>query len=276
MTTTDYRTGNKPVWCPGCGNFGILNAITQKVLPELGIPNHQAMTVSGIGCSSRMPAYINTYGINSIHGRAVVIAQGAKLANPDLTVLAIGGDGDFFSIGSGHLPHAVRRNIDITCVMVNNFVYALTKGQVSPTTPNMEPGEEQRLLYHKFYPPVDPLLDMISYSFSTESSFIAQGIATDLSHTASLIKEGIQHKGFSFINLLTPCAIFDSPALFETIKKKANYLTEGQLVELADSSKEKPWIHDSGNIGLALRLAQTPVLEKPHLGVFFHGKEKSL
>jgi len=272
MTTPNYRTGIKPVWCPGCGNFGLLNAITKRVLPELGIPNHQALMVSGIGCSSRMPAYIDTYGINSIHGRAIVIAQGAKLAKPELTVLAIGGDGDFFSIGAGHLPHAVRRNIDITCVMVNNFIYALTKGQTSPTTPNLERGEG-RFLSWKFYPPVDPLLDMISYSVSTQSSFIAQGIATDLSHTASLIKEGIKHRGFSFISVLTPCAIFDPPVLFETLKKKASYLTDEQPVELADSSKEKPWIHDPSDIGLALRLAQSPVLEKPHLGVFFKGKE---
>ena len=189
----EYRTKLKPVWCSGCGNFGLLNAITRRVLPNLEIPNYQTLIVSGIGCSSRIPAYVDTYGLNSIHGRAIVIAQGAKLANPGLTVVAIGGDGDFFSIGAGHLPHAVRRNIDITCIMVNNFVYALTKGQTSPTTPHLERGEGLFLSW-EFYPPVDPMLDMISYSVSTQSSFIAQGFAFDMPHLAWLLVEGIKHK----------------------------------------------------------------------------------
>ncbi len=266
-----YRTKLKPVWCAGCGNFGLLSALTRKVLPNVGVPNHQTLIVSGIGCSSRMPAYVDTYGFNSIHGRAIVIAQGAKLAKPELTVIAIGGDGDFFSIGAGHLPHAVRRNINITCIMVNNFVYALTKGQTSPTTPHLERGEGL-FLSREFYPPVDPMLDMISYSVSTRSSFIAQGIATDVSHLDWLIEEGIKHKGFSFIIVLTPCVIFNPSELFNTIRERASYLKEVELVELPDSSIEKPWLHDPSNISLALRLAQTPVLEKPHLGVFFRGK----
>ena len=233
----DYRTTVKPVWCPGCGSFGMLSALTREVLPRLGIPNHKILIVSGIGCSSRIPAYVDTYGLNSIHGRAIVIAQGAKLANPELTVIAIGGDGDFFSIGSGHLPHAVRRNIDITCIMLNNFVYALTKGQTSPTTPYLKRGEGL-FLSLEFYPPVDPMLDMISYSVSTQSSFNAQGIATDVSHLAGLIEEGIKHRGFSFINVLTPCATFNPPELFNAIKKNASYLTKGQPVELPGSSAE--------------------------------------
>lgn len=266
-----YRTGVKPVWCPGCGGFGLLSALTRRVLPNLGIPSHHTLIVSGIGCSSRIPAYIDAYGLNSIHGRAVTIAQGAKLAKPELTVVAIGGDGDFFSIGAGHLPHAVRRNIDITCIMVNNFVYALTKGQVSPTTPYLKRGEGPFLSLES-YPPVDPMLDMISYSVSTRASFIAQGLATDVTHLEWLIEEGIKHKGFSFIIVLSPCATFNPPELFSTIREKASYLREGELVESPDTSKVPPWIHDPGNISLALRLAQAPVLEKPYLGIFFQGK----
>jgi 2-oxoglutarate ferredoxin oxidoreductase subunit beta len=243
------------------------------VLPNLGIPKHQTLIVSGIGCSSRIPGYVDCYGLNSIHGRAVPIAQGAKLAKPELTVIAIGGDGDFFSIGAGHLPHAVRRNIDITYIMVNNFVYALTKGQISPTTPYLERGEGP-FLSQQFYPPVDPMLDMVSYSVSTQSSFIAQGIATDVAHLAWLIEEGIKHEGFSFIIVLTPCVTFDPPELFNTIREKASYLREGEPVELPTSSTENPWLHDPGNINLALMLAQVPVLEKPYLGVFFRGKRK--
>jgi len=273
VETTNYRTGTKPVWCPGCGGFGLLNALASKALPKLGISTHKTFIVSGIGCSSRIPAYVNTYGINSIHGRSIVIAQGAKLAKPELTVIAIGGDGDFFSIGAGHLPHAVRRNIDITCIMVNNFVYALTKGQTSPTTPHLEQGEGP-FLSREFYPPVDPILDMISFSVSTRSSFIAQGIANDISHLDWLIEEGIKHKGFSYISVLSPCVTFNPKELFQRIREKASYIREGELVELADSSPEKPWIHDPSNIGLALKLANVPLLEKPLLGIFFQGKGK--
>ena len=269
--TADYRTELKPVWCRGCGNFGLLSALTRRALPDLGIPKHKTLIVTGIGCSSRLPAYVDSYGINAIHGRAIPIAQGAKLARPELTVLAIGGDGDFFSIGAGHLPHATRRNIDITCIMVNNFVYALTKGQTSPTTPHLERGESPFLSW-QFYPPVDPMLDMLSYNVSTLSSFIAQGIATDIPHLTWLIEEGIKHKGFSFIIVLTPCVTFDPPVLFSILKERASYLREGEPVELPDASIENPWLHDPGNIDLALRLAQTPVLEKPYLGVFFRGK----
>jgi 2-oxoglutarate ferredoxin oxidoreductase subunit beta len=271
--TIEHRTDIKPVWCPGCGNYSLLHALTKEALPDLGIPRHLTFIVSGIGCSSRLPAYIDTYGLNSIHGRGIVIAQGAKLTKPELTVIAIGGDGDFFSIGAGHLPHAVRRNLDITCIMVNNFVYALTKGQISPTTPNMRRGEGP-LLSLEQYPPVDPMLDMISYSLSTESSFIAQGISSDVSHFSSLIEQAIKHKGFSYISVLTPCVTFNPPELFNTIKEKVGYLKEGELVELPASSVEKSWIHDPNDISLALKLAQVPLLEKPLVGIFFRGKER--
>lgn len=266
----EYRTEVKPVWCNGCGNYGLLNAMAHRALPNLGIPPHRVFIASGIGCSARIPAYINTYGINGVHGRAVAIAQGAKLARPELTVLSIGGDGDFFSIGAGHLPHAVRRNVDITCVMVNNFVYALTKGQVSPTTPSARRGEGV-VMPHASFPPVDPLLDMISYSFSTRSSFIAQGIATDASHLAWLLEEGIRHRGFSFISVLTPCATFHHKGFFEALKSQMSYLKEGEQVELPPMSGESPWIHDPSDISLALRLAQSPLTEKPHLGIFYRG-----
>ncbi len=268
---SQYRTGVRPVWCPGCGNFGLLSSLTKKVLVDLNIPEHLAFLVSGIGCSSRIPGYVNTFGFNTIHGRAVVIAQGAKLAKPELNVIAIGGDGDFFSIGAGHLPHAVRRNVNITCIMVNNFVYALTKGQTSPTTPHLDRGEGA-FLSHESYPPVDPMLDMISYSLGTRSSFIAQGISTDIPHLAGLVEAGITHKGFAFISVLTPCIAFDPPELFAAIRARADYLREGEPVHVQGPSGAETWLHDPGNMSLALRLAQSPVMEKPHLGVFFRGK----
>ena len=273
MTTTPkYRTGLKPIWCPGCGNFAILSAITRNLLPDLEIPNHRVFIVSGIGCSSRMPAYINTYGMNSLHGRALAIAQGAKLSKPELTVIAIGGDGDLFSIGAGHLPHVVRRNVDITCIMVNNFVYALTKGQVSPTTPHLLRGEGP-FLSMKYYPPVDPMLDMVSFSFSTRASFIAQGTTHDIPHLTQLIRQGVLHRGFSYISVLTPCVTFNPPELLSTIKERARYLQEGEMINLPSGSTEKPWIHNPRDIDLALKLAQVSLLEEPLLGVFFKGDE---
>jgi 2-oxoglutarate ferredoxin oxidoreductase subunit beta len=270
METTDYRTRVKPVWCAGCGNYGLLTALTRRALPNLGLPNHRTFIVSGIGCSARIPAYVDTYGLNSIHGRSVAIAQGAKLAMPELTVIAIGGDGDFFSIGAGHLPHAVRRNLDITCIMVNNFVYALTKGQTSPTMPRLRRGEGT-FLSRPFNPPVDPLLDVISYSVSTQASFIAQGISTDVAHLEWLVEEGVKHRGFSFISVLSPCVTFNPADLFATIKERARYLREGETVELPADSTDQPWPHDPGDIGRALRLAQVSLIEEPILGIFFQG-----
>jgi len=267
-----YDTKVKPIWCRGCGNFGLLQSITREILPDLGIPKHKTLIVSGIGCSSRITAYIDTYGINAIHGRAVTIAQGAKLAKPELTVLAIGGDGDFFSIGAGHLPHVVRRNVDITCIMLNNFVYALTKGQVSPTTPVLRRGDST-FLGKESYPPVDPLLDMVSFSVSTGSSFIAQGISNDIKHLSHLVKEGINHKGFSYISVISPCITFDPPELFNLIKANARYLKEGEMIELPKSAKYEPWIHDPADIGLALKLARVSLLEEPLLGVIFRGQQ---
>ena len=268
--TTAMRTKLKPVWCVGCGNFGLLSALTRRVLPNLGLSSHETFVVSGIGCSSRIPAYVNTYGLNSLHGRAIPIAQGAKLANERLTVIAIGGDGDFFSIGAGHLPHAVRRNVDITCIMVNNFVYALTKGQTSPTTPRLRRGEGH-FLSLRDYPPVDPILDVVSYSVSTGASMVAQGIATDMSHLCWLIEEGIRHRGFSFISVITECVTFNPQGMFDAVKENATYLRDGEPVELPASSNGESWLHDPTDVGLALRLAQTPVLDKPHLGIFFRG-----
>ncbi len=264
-----FRTKVKPVWCRGCGSYGLLNALTRTALPDLGISPHETFIVSGIGCSSRIPAYVNTYGLNSVHGGAVPIAQGAKLAKPELTVIAIGGDGDLFSIGAGYLPHAVRRNIDITCIMVNNFVYALTKGQESPTTPYRRGTGP--FISPQPYPPVDPVLDMLSYSVSTRASLVAQGIATDVSHLSWLIKEGIRHRGFSFISVITQCVTFNPPELFNAVREKATYLSEGEPVEMPDSSEKESWIHNPRDIRLALKLAQTPILEKPHLGIFFRG-----
>ena len=247
-----YRTERKPIWCPGCGDFGILTAVI-RAFENLEIPNHKIGVFSGIGCSARIAGYLNTFGFNLLHGRAIPAAEGAKLANPSLTVLAIGGDGDLFSIGAGHMPHAVRSNCDITVICVNNFVYGLTKGQTSPTTPLLDSDVGQN-----GYAPVDPVFAVTAYSISTRKSFIAQGISTDVAHLTNLILEGIKHRGFSFISVLTLCATYRKE-MFEKIKASCVYLDQS---------------HDPSDINAALRLAETPVAANPHLGIFFKGEEK--
>src|SRR5207244_12761173 len=137
-TPKDYKSDVKPTWCPGCGDFGVLNAFYNS-LATLKLPPDQTVVVSGIGCSSRLPHFVETFGIHSLHGRALPIAQGMKMARPDLTIVAVGGDGDLFSIGAGHLVHAALRNIDITVVVLDNATYVLTKGHTSPSSPTTHP-----------------------------------------------------------------------------------------------------------------------------------------
>jgi 2-oxoglutarate ferredoxin oxidoreductase subunit beta len=197
-----YKSGLKPVWCPGCGDFGVLSSIT-KVLSALGLPREDVAVISGIGCSSRIPAYLDVYGFHAVHGRALPLATGLKLARPDLTVLVAGGDGDGFSIGGNHFLHACRCNTDLTYIVMDNQVYGMTKGQASPTTdPNWEEG--------KLTPggtginPFQPLV----IALASGANFIARCSSSDPNGTAQTIVEAIQHPGFSFIQVLSPCVTF--------------------------------------------------------------------
>jgi len=176
--------------------------------------------ISGIGCSSRLPGYVNTYGFNAIHGRAIPIATGVKLANPECTVLVVGGDGDGFSIGGGHFPHAARRNIDITYVVMDNSIYGLTKGQLSPTSSlNFK---SKTSIYGSIDRPLKPVGLALNYGVT----FIARGFALDVKHLSDLIVEGIEHKGFSFIHVLSPCITFVGREQYQIIKNKAVYLDD--------------------------------------------------
>ena len=197
----DFKSDLKPIWCPGCGDFGVLSAI-QRALAAVGRPPHQIAFVSGIGCSSRIPGYTTAYGFNAIHGRALPIAQGIKLANPDLLVLAAGGDGDGFSIGGGHVAHAVRRNIDLTYIVMDNQIYGLTKGQLSPTSPRGLKSVTSP--YGSLEAPINPLLSVLAYG----ARYVAQGTPADMAGLASLIEEGIRYPGFAFINVQSPCVTY--------------------------------------------------------------------
>jgi 2-oxoglutarate ferredoxin oxidoreductase subunit beta len=200
-TPKDYKSDVKPTWCPGCGDFGVLNA-TYRGLAGLKQKPDQTVIVSGIGCSSRFPHFMKTFGFHSVHGRALPVAQGLKMARPDLTVVAVGGDGDFFSIGAGHLVHAALRNIDITVVVMDNEIYGLTKGQTSPTSPqgHVTKSTPYGLMASQFNP--------IATALSLNVSFVARGYSAKPKELAALIEEGVQHKGFAFIHALSPCPTF--------------------------------------------------------------------
>lgn len=197
----DYKSDLKPIWCPGCGDFSVLQAIL-RALAAVGRPPHEMAFVSGIGCSSRIPGYTTGYGFNSVHGRALPIAQGIKLANPELLVLAAGGDGDGFSIGGGHVAHMVRRNMDITYIVMDNQIYGLTKGQLSPTSPRGHKTVTSH--FGSLEDPVNPLLYVLGYG----AHFVAQGTPADGPGLASILEEAIRYPGFSFVNVQSPCVTY--------------------------------------------------------------------
>jgi 2-oxoglutarate ferredoxin oxidoreductase subunit beta len=197
----DYKSELKPIWCPGCGDFGVVQAI-YRALAAVGRPPHEIAFVSGIGCSSRIPGYTTAYGFNSVHGRALPIAQGIKVANPELLVLVAGGDGDGFSIGGGHVAHTIRRNLDLTYIVMDNQIYGLTKGQLSPTSPRGLHSASSP--FGSLEDPVNPLLYVLGYG----AGYVAQGTPADMAGLASVIEEGIRYPGFAFINVQSPCVTY--------------------------------------------------------------------
>ena len=201
LTPASFKSAVKPVWCPGCGDYSVLSAIT-KALAMMGKPPHEVGVVSGIGCSSRIPAYTSCYGFHGVHGRALAAATGLKVARPDLTVLVTGGDGDGYSIGGNHFMHACRRNVDLTYIVMDNHVYGMTKGQPSPTTApawdsTLAPGGTKIRVFH-------PLV----VALAAGANFVGRAFAGDPNGTAALIAQAIKHPGFSFVEVLSPCVTF--------------------------------------------------------------------
>jgi 2-oxoglutarate ferredoxin oxidoreductase subunit beta len=193
----------KPTWCPGCGDFGVLASLYQA-MARLELDPSSTVVVSGIGCSSRLPFFVKTYGFQTAHGRVLPVATGVKLANPELTVIAVGGDGDGFSIGGGHLAHTVRRNPDIAYVVMDNEIYGLTKGQTSPTSPI---GFRTKTTpYGSSDAPINPM----AWVLASGVSFAARGFSGNPKHLTDLIVEGIQHPGFSFVQTMSPCPTFNN------------------------------------------------------------------
>ncbi len=204
-TKKDFQTDQEVRWCPGCGDYAILNAV-QSVFPELGIPREKFVVVSGIGCSSRFPYYMNTFGFHSIHGRAPAIATGVKIANPDLEVWVATGDGDALSIGGNHTIHALRRNIGIKVLLFNNRIYGLTKGQYSPTS---ELGKNTKST--PYGSPDRPFLPL-SLALGVEATFVARSVDVFQPHLKAVLKRAATHKGSAFIEILQNCNIFNDGA----------------------------------------------------------------
>ncbi len=245
-----YRSGDMPTWCPGCGYFGIMDAF-YKACREMDIGHENICTVSGIGCSGRTPIFVNSYGFHTLHGRSIPVASGLKLAREDLTVFAVAGDGDALGIGGGHLPHVARKNIDITFILFDNSIYGLTKGQSSSTTPY-----EMKTNSHPVGNPDMPL-NPVKLALAYGASFVARGYAGDPEGTKEIIKQGTVHKGFSFIQILTPCVTFDKNNLTWSNLKDNVY-------DLKLDTEEK-------NMEAAMRAAEN---EPFGLGIFFQDKDR--
>ena len=205
MTKADFTSDQEVRWCPGCGDYAILSNV-QKVMPELGIPREKVVFVSGIGCSSRFPYYMNTYGFHSIHGRAPAIATGIKASNPDLSVWVITGDGDALSIGGNHFMHAIRRNLDLNYILFNNRIYGLTKGQYSPTSEFGKKTKSTPMGVIDY--PINPL----SLAIASEATFVARTIDIDVKHLGSMVSAAARHKGISFVEVYQNCNIFNDGA----------------------------------------------------------------
>ena len=228
-TFKDFRNSVKPNWCPGCGDFSVQAAI-QKAAANLGLEPEEVALITGIGCSGRLSGYINSYGVHGIHGRALPLAQGVKMANKDLTVIASGGDGDGYAIGMGHTIHALRRNMNITYIVMDNQIYGLTKGQTSPSsavgfvTKSTPKGN------------IEENVAPLELALSSGATFVAQGFSSDIKALTKLIEDAINHDGFSFVNVFSPCVTYNKVNTYDWFKE---HLTSIEDIENYDPTDKQ-------------------------------------
>ena len=215
----DFKGKINPDWCPGCGDFGVLTGL-QRACAELGLKPHQILTVSGIGCSSNLPGYMNAYGMHTLHGRSLPVATGMHLANHELTVIVTGGDGDGYGIGGNHLTHIARRNVDLTYIVMNNQIYGLTTGQVSPTS--RQGMKTKSTPYGNVELPINPITSAIMNG----ATFVARGFSADGKQLVELMKQGIQHKGFALIDVFSPCVTFNHDNGYDFFKPRVKKLED--------------------------------------------------
>jgi 2-oxoglutarate/2-oxoacid ferredoxin oxidoreductase subunit beta len=223
LTAKDFATDQEVRWCPGCGDYSIL-AQVQKVMPTIGIPKENIVIISGIGCSSRFPYYMNTYGMHSIHGRATAIASGLKAARPELSVWIVTGDGDGLSIGGNHTIHLLRRNFDVNVLLFNNQIYGLTKGQYSPTS------EEKKVTKSTPYGSIDHPFNPLALAMGADATFIARSMDRDPKHLQEMLTRSYKHKGASFLEIYQNCNIFNDGA-FEIFTEKSTKPGETLFLE---------------------------------------------
>ena len=286
LTPKDFQTDQDVRWCPGCGDYSILKQV-QKVMPDLGLPKEDIVIISGIGCSSRFPYYMNTFGMHSIHGRATAIASGLKAVRPELSVWIVTGDGDGLSIGGNHLIHLLRRNFDVNILLFNNEIYGLTKGQYSPTSQLNKVTKSTPLgsLDHPFNP--------VSLAMGADATFVARSVDRDPAHLQAMLRRAYDHKGASFLEIYQNCNIFNDGA-FETFTEKGakdyNILIlehdkplifgkehdkgirfngmKPEVVHLVDgASADDLWIHDEHDLTKALILSR--FFDDPRHGLHF-------
>ncbi|MCS7176537.1 MAG: 2-oxoacid:ferredoxin oxidoreductase subunit beta [Candidatus Kapabacteria bacterium] len=291
LSAKDYASDQEVRWCPGCGDYAILKQV-QTVLAELEVPRENVVFISGIGCSSRFPYYMGTYGLHGIHGRAPAIAYGLKITRPELHVWIVTGDGDGLSIGGNHLIHMLRRNMDVTILLFNNEVYGLTKGQISPTS---RPGQRTPSTpWGSFEHPFNP----VALAFGAGATFVARTMDRDLAHMRSVLKRAAQHRGAAFVEIYQNCPVFNDGAFFAYTEKESKpenalfvehgqplvfgqnrdkgFVLEGmtpRLVDFSDGLPENVWIHDETDrtkAALLVQLLGTPDNELPRpFGVLY-------
>ena len=291
LTKKDFQSEQEVKWCPGCGAYGIL-AQVQSVLPRLGIPRENFVFVSGIGCSSRFTYYLSTYGFHGIHGRAPAIAMGVKCARPDLSVWVVSGDGDGLSIGTNHLIHCLRRNLDLNILLLNNQIYGMTKGQYSPTS---ELGKKTK---SSPLGTIENPLNPVSLALTAGATFVARTVATDAAHLGAVLEAAARHKGASFVEIRESCVVFNKDSLTSFSDKSRReeewvYLEPGKPVRFGKSAdkgiamrgmvprvvgigqpsvrEEELLVHAPGNLSAAQAtcLAELPQPEFPTaLGIF--------
>ncbi|MEX0600639.1 MAG: thiamine pyrophosphate-dependent enzyme [Rhodothermales bacterium] len=239
LTRKDFSSDQDVRWCPGCGDYAILASV-QRLMPELGIPKENSVFISGIGCSSRFPYYMNTYGLHSIHGRAPAIATGLKASRPELDVWIITGDGDSLSIGGNHLIHLMRRNVNVQLLLFNNQIYGLTKGQYSPTS------EIGKITKSTPYGSIDHPFNPVTLALGADASFVARTMDRDPKHLQEMMRRGHAHRGSAFIEIYQNCNIFNDGAFFEYTEKA----TKAKSTVFLEHGK--PLVYDKGKRGLRL------------------------
>ncbi|MGH2699075.1 MAG: 2-oxoacid:ferredoxin oxidoreductase subunit beta, partial [Actinomycetota bacterium] len=290
LTRKDFESDQEIRWCPGCGDYAVLSAV-QNVMPELGIPREKIVFVSGIGCSSRFPYYMNTYGMHGIHGRATAIATGIATARPDLQVWVVTGDGDGLSIGGNHLIHALRRNVNLKILLFNNQIYGLTKGQYSPTS------EEGKVTKSTPFGSLERPFNPVSIALGAEATFVARTIDVERKHLPQMLRKAAAHRGSAFIEIYQNCNIFNDGAFIALTGKERSqnriYIEHGEpirfgpnkergvvarrtghleIVDVAEVGEDRLLVHDAHRTDPSLafslsRLADGPTSPTP-LGIF--------